>query len=165
VLHVDPAEVGLTVTDQASATLATQLTVGTELFQETVYAAPAVSPEQPELHAVVEGARNRLKLQSQFAATGTPTEAQFFDTGYHYGPPELIQLEGLDSGTPQLVHYRHPWGVGDDGGQTDGLVGDVIMSASDQAVAALPGAGGHVLCDQPVHCRRVIRYGLSGRGH
>ncbi|MGA7143858.1 MAG: twin-arginine translocation signal domain-containing protein, partial [Desulfobacterales bacterium] len=37
-LHVSPKDVGLTLSDQKTATIATQLVSGTELFQETVYA-------------------------------------------------------------------------------------------------------------------------------
>jgi hypothetical protein len=144
-LHVDPADVGLTVADQASATTATQVTVGTELFEEPVYAQPVISPLEPGSHALLEGAQRTQKLQSLFDSTA-PQEQAFLDTGRHYGPTELIQLEQDTNanGDPiwNLVHYHYPWDGRSDGATTDGLVRDVIMGPRTSETG--PGAIGLV---------------------
>ena len=129
-LHVHPKDVGLTTGDMASVTQATQLITGTELFQDTIYAQPVVAPEAIGSHAVIEGPRGRLRLQSDLLSTD-PEELQFLDAGYHYGPTELIQLEKDPTDGWELVHYHHPWGARTDGARTDGLIREVIMTESD----------------------------------
>jgi len=128
-LGVHPCQVGLTAEEQASVSLATQLGIGTELFQQTIYAEPVVSPQAGPTHAVIEGARHRYRLQSRLNSLN-PTEADFLDNGHHWGPPELVQLEETSNGW-ELVHYRHPWSAREDGATTDGMVRDVIMTAAD----------------------------------
>lgn len=128
-LGVHPNEVGLTLEEQASVTQAVDISIGTELFQQTVYAKPVVSPQAAATHAVIEGARHRYRLQSVLDSL-IPTEAEFLDKGHHWGPPELVQLEETANGW-ELVHYRHPWSAREDGATTDGLVRDVIMTAAD----------------------------------
>ena len=127
-LKVDPGKVGLTVEDQAAVSKATQLVYGTELNQDPIYARPVISPQEQSTHGIVEGARGRLQLQSQLDA-GNPTEAQFLDRGFHYGPSELIQLE-KDGANWQLVHYYHPWSARTDGARTDGLERHVILTGN-----------------------------------
>ncbi len=128
-LGVHPCEVGLTPAEQASVTKAVDVSIGTELFQQTIYAEPVVSPQASATHAVIEGARHRYRLQSALDSL-TPTEAQFLDSGHHWGPAELVQLEETENGW-ELAHYRHPWSAREDGATTDGLVRDVIMTAAD----------------------------------
>ena len=128
-LGVHPCEVGLTAEEQASVSRAAQLGIGTELFEQTIYAEPVVSPQAGATHAVIEGARHRYRLQSELDSIN-PAEADFLDNGHHWGPPELVQLEETPSGW-ELVHYRHPWSAREDGATTDGMVRDVIMTAAD----------------------------------
>ena len=124
-LAVAPAEVGLTQAEQASVTAAVGLSVGSETFQDTVYAQQVVSAEAVNTHAVVEGARGQLRLQSDLTSED-PEESAFLDTDYHFGPPELIQLEQVSGGW-ELVHYYHPWGARSDGARTDGLERAVVI--------------------------------------
>ena len=58
-LGVHPCEVGLTAEEQASVTKAVDVSIGTELFEQTIYAEPVVSPQAAGTHAVIEGARHR----------------------------------------------------------------------------------------------------------
>lgn len=129
-LHVHPKDVGLTPTEQASVSQATQLTTGTELFQDTVYAQPVVAAEAVNSHALIEGVRGRSRIQSDLFSDH-PAEYQFLDNGYHLGPPELIQLEQDENGNWELVHYHHPWSARTDGSRTDGLVRQVISGSKD----------------------------------
>ena len=129
-LHVDPGDVGLTDGEQASVSIPTQIVSGTELFQDTIYAQPVVSEEGFESRGLVEGARGWSRLQSDLSSTD-PQESQFLDTDYHFGPPELIQIEQDTSGSWEVVHYRRPWSARLDGARTDGLVRDVIMTEDD----------------------------------
>jgi len=126
-LKVCPQDVGLTDGDQAMVGVATQLLVGTELFQDSIYAQPVVAQNLVGSHAVIEGPRGRLRLQSDLQSAD-PAELGFLDPGYHYGPMELIQLEGDDTNGWELVHYHHPWGPRTDGARTDGVVRQVIMT-------------------------------------
>ncbi|MGB3184557.1 MAG: hypothetical protein WBB15_01700, partial [Ornithinimicrobium sp.] len=126
-LAVDPATVGLTQAEQVSVTAAVALSVGSETFQDTVYAEQVVSAEAVNTHAVVEGARGQLRLQSDLESED-PQESAFLDTDYHYGQPELIQLEQVSGGW-ELVHYYHPWGARSDGAKTDGLERAVVIAA------------------------------------
>lgn len=135
-LHVPASAVGLTLQDQSSIARASKLSIATELFTETVYAEPVVPSGVVLSHALIEGARNRLRVQSarEDPASGDPpAETAFLDRGYHWGPPELIQLEETPGGW-ELVHYRHPWGPRTDGPGTDSLVRDVIMGIGDGLV-------------------------------
>ncbi|MGB3184994.1 MAG: hypothetical protein WBG36_03220 [Ornithinimicrobium sp.] len=118
-LAAAPSEVGLSQAEQASVTAAVALSVGSETFQDTVYAQQVVSAEAVNTHAVVEGARGQLRLQSDLGSDD-PEESQFLDTDYHFGPPELVQLEQVDGGW-ELAHYYHPFGARTDGARTDGL--------------------------------------------
>jgi hypothetical protein len=129
-LHVNPKAVGLTTSDQASVSNATQVLTGTELFQDTIYAQPVVAANAVNSHALIEGARGRSRIQSDLLSDN-PDEYQFLDRGYHFGPPELIQIEQDESGNWELVHYHHPWGPRTDGARTDGLIRQVISSDSD----------------------------------
>ncbi len=133
-LHVPPKAVGLTAGDMASVSQATQLVSGTELFQDTIYAQPVVAPETVNSHALLEGARGRLRLQSDLESAN-PDEFLFLDAGYHYGPTELVQLEGNDNDGWELVHYHYPWNARSDGARTDGLVRQVIMTGDDGLVS------------------------------
>ena len=47
-LGVHPCEVGLTPEEQASVSIAVDTRIDTELFQQTIYAEPVVSPRPPE---------------------------------------------------------------------------------------------------------------------
>ena len=133
-LKINPKYVGLTVGEQASVSQATQLVTGTELFQDTIYAQPVVASEAVNSHALIEGARGRLRLQSDLLNTN-PDEFQFLDAGYHYGPTELIQLEDDPSAGWELVHYHYPWNARSDGARTDGLIRQVIMASADGLVS------------------------------
>ena len=126
-LHVPPKTVGLTASDMASVSQATQLVTGTELFQDTIYAQPVVATNAINSHALIEGARGRSRIQSDLVSTN-PDEYQFLDRDYHFGLPELIQLEKDANGDWELVHYRHPWNARTDGARTDGLEREVIMT-------------------------------------
>jgi hypothetical protein len=132
-LAVHPCEVGLTSEEQASVTRAVDISIDTELFQQTIYAKPVVSPEAGPTHAVIEGARHRYRLQCELDSVA-PTEGQFLDEGHHWGQPELVQLEETANGW-ELAHYRHPWSAREDGATTDGMVRDVIMTAADGLVS------------------------------
>ncbi len=143
-LKVCPGDVGLTDAEQASVGVATQLITGTELFQDSIYAQPVVAPDQSGKHAVIEGFRARSRIQSTLL-NDQPDELQFLDNQYHYGLPELVQLEQDPvSGAVGLVHYRHPFAARDDGARTDGLIRDVLLSTatgdfSQLSVLALTG--------------------------
>eukprot|EP00522_Entomoneis_paludosa_P002326 CAMPEP_0172473842 /NCGR_PEP_ID=MMETSP1065-20121228/69058_1 /TAXON_ID=265537 /ORGANISM="Amphiprora paludosa, Strain CCMP125" /LENGTH=244 /DNA_ID=CAMNT_0013232019 /DNA_START=646 /DNA_END=1377 /DNA_ORIENTATION=- len=92
-----------------SSTAPTQLAFGTELFQDTIYSEPVIAQNEAFSHAVIEGARGRLKLQSNLSSTD-PSESTFLDTNYHLGPPEVIQFEqNSTTSNWELVHYRYPW--------------------------------------------------------
>jgi len=132
-LGVHPCEVGLTAEEQASVSRAVGVSIGTELFQDTIYAQPLVSPVAVNSHALIEGAHSRPHLQSQLTATD-PDEQNFLDSNYRWGPAELIQLEQDTNGDWELVHYHHPWGPRTDGVKTDGLVRLVIMTKDDGLV-------------------------------
>ncbi|MGB3685037.1 MAG: hypothetical protein WA991_04330, partial [Ornithinimicrobium sp.] len=110
-LHVPAGDVGLTTADIASVSTPAQLALGTELFQDTVYAQPVVSSEAVDAHALIEGARGNLRLRSDLEAED-PT---FLDAGYHWGPPEVIQLEESADNGWEVVHYHHPWNARSDG--------------------------------------------------
>ncbi|GAA1469335.1 hypothetical protein [Microbacterium thalassium] len=152
-LAVEPAEVGLTLADEMSVPVATQLTFGTELFQETIYSQPAVSPAAVGSHALIEGARNSRRLQSDLDSS-SPAESAFLDTGFHWGSPELVQLEDTSSGW-ELVHYRQPWGARTDGASTDGMVREVIIGAgkglkSPTQVLTITGSRANAYAGNPV---------------
>jgi hypothetical protein len=133
-LGVSAGEVGLTPEEQASVTVASQLSIGTETFEDSIYAEPVVAQDQPNLHGLVEQAMNRRRFQSDLESTD-PDESRFLDVNQHFGRAELIQLEQVSDASGnqswELVHYRHPWKPRDEGIDTDGLVRDVIMTAAD----------------------------------
>ena len=72
-LTVRPEEVGLTPEEMAAAAQATGISFGTELFEDTVYAQPVVSPTQPNRHDLIEAARSRMRVQSRLE-TESPLE-------------------------------------------------------------------------------------------
>lgn len=109
--------------------LAVGLSASTELFQDTIYAQAVVSPNEPNTHALIEGPRGRPRVQSDLSAD-TPAELAYLETHYHFGHPELIQLEQVD-GQWELAHYRHPSNESVDAARTTGLVREVIMDQSD----------------------------------
>lgn len=127
---VKPNDVGLTPAEMATVTQASGIDFGTELFQDTIYAAPVVAPNQPNTHCLIEGPRSRMRVQSQIYDQ-TPLEETFLDSGFHFGRSELIQLEQDSNGRWELVHYFHPWNARSDGARTDGLVRHVIMNVLD----------------------------------
>ena len=124
---IKPRDVGLTRAEMATVTQASGIDFGTELFQDTIYAQPVVAPTQINKHCLIEAARSRMRVQSQIDDQ-TPLEETFFDSGFHFGPSELIQLEQDSKGVWQLVHYFHPWTARTDGARTDGLIRYVISS-------------------------------------
>ncbi|MEA3410709.1 MAG: hypothetical protein U9R74_04125 [Pseudomonadota bacterium] len=128
--EVDRKAVGLSEEDEEAIGKASRLTFGTETFQDTINSHPVVALDQPFLHGLIEGARARMRIQSQLKET-SPLELQFLDRGFHFGPAELIQLEKDDSDQWELVHYYHPWQPRQDGGRTDGLERHVIMQQSE----------------------------------
>jgi len=114
-----------------SSTAPTQLAYGTELFQDTVYSESVIAQNVPYSHAVIEGARGRLKLQSNLSSSD-PSESQFLDTNYHLGSPEVIQFEqNTTTSDWELVHYRYPWQPRSDNVRTDALERIVIMDSDD----------------------------------
>jgi hypothetical protein len=124
---VKPGDVGLTPAEMATVTQASGIDFGTELFQDTIYAEPVVAPDQPYMHGLIEGPRSRMRVQS-LIGDQTPLEETFFDSGFHFGRSELIQLEQSSRGAWQVVHYFHPWNARTDGGRTDGLIRHVILT-------------------------------------
>eukprot|EP00522_Entomoneis_paludosa_P004366 CAMPEP_0172471966 /NCGR_PEP_ID=MMETSP1065-20121228/68085_1 /TAXON_ID=265537 /ORGANISM="Amphiprora paludosa, Strain CCMP125" /LENGTH=1002 /DNA_ID=CAMNT_0013230081 /DNA_START=540 /DNA_END=3545 /DNA_ORIENTATION=+ len=114
-----------------SSTSPTQLAFGTELFQDTIYSEPVIAQNEAYSHAVIEGARGRLKLQSNLSSTD-PSESTFLDTNYHLGLPEVIQFEqNSTTSNWELVHYRYPWEPRSDNVRTDALERIVIMDSED----------------------------------
>uniref|UniRef100_A0A7R9W351 Uncharacterized protein n=1 Tax=Pseudictyota dubia TaxID=2749911 RepID=A0A7R9W351_9STRA len=129
VLHSFSIIVGLKGGTAASETdgTATKLNLGSEIFTDTVYAEPVVSQAAVNSHALIEGVRGRLRIQSDLISDN-PEEYQFLDSNYHYGPAELIQLEqDPDTNKWGLAHYYHPLTPRKDGARTDGLVRHAII--------------------------------------
>ncbi len=119
------------IDDTPSATAAAGVSIGTELFQDTVYAEPVVPANAVGSHAVIEGARRHLRIQSDLASN-QPLERLWLDNGYHRGLPELVQIEeDPTTGEKMVVHYRRPWKARTDGGRTDGFERELLLTEAD----------------------------------
>ncbi len=147
-LAVSANEVGLTAADESSVLAASQLQFGSELFTDSIYAQPVISPQEPLSHALIEGVRMRPRIQSDLSSTD-PTELDFLDTDFHFGEMELIQIEEVDTDEYELVHYYYPLSGRTDGAKTDGLIRQVIVGTgvltNPTKVLAVTGANSNKL--------------------